>query len=81
MYLSIKSYYIYIYLFYLCLRLTLLRGFDEAVAKIFERPLLPLQSPQKAVLLQVVVKHVFAINAAAANFTCEFEALHLLISL
>lgn len=49
------------------------RGFDEAVQKIFAKPLLDTKSPQKAVLLEVVLKHVFAINAAAANFTCEFE--------
>ena len=27
----------------------------------------------KAVLMEITIKHVFAINPAAANFTCEFE--------
>lgn len=30
-------------------------------------------SNHQAVLMEISIKHVFAINPAAANFTCEFE--------
>jgi len=49
-------------------------GFDELAQKILATPLLP-ETTQKAsaILMEVCIKHAFAINPAAANFTCEFE--------
>ena len=49
-------------------------GFDAACKKILQKPLIPTCTLKpKAVLMEISIKHVFAINPAAANFTCEFE--------
>lgn len=49
-------------------------GFESACEKILQKPLIPICTfKRKAVLMEITIKHVFAINPAAANFTCEFE--------
>eukprot|EP00913_Durusdinium_trenchii_P013716 g12878.t1 len=47
---------------------------NSAVAKIMEKPLRSANTLKpKAVLMDIAIRHVFGIKAAAANFTCEFE--------